>query len=132
MNNRGIAAIKNEAARLGWPVTYHTDVDRDCAVLSRTDAPTCFGWAVRISGTLLALPNDLQDIRICEWWHACSGIPHRYYWFDGTELTPLSFADFRATLEAALLPAAYVDTPEYAEVVHRWQRHHAGSGDHDA
>lgn len=123
MNTHGIDAIKNEAARLGWPVTNHRDLDHDCADLAQPNAPTCFGWAVRYTGTILALPGEIQDIRNCVWVHACSGAPHYYYWFDGTNLHPLDYASFIATLETTLNPDTYRNTPEYDEVLHRWQRH---------
>ena len=122
-NANGIKAIQAMSARLGWPMTNHRDLDRDCAVLSRTDAPTCFGWVVRDTGTLLAVPGEIQDIRNCVWLHACSGAPHYYYWFDGTDLHPLDYASFITQLESHLDPDTYLDTPEYNEVLLRWQRH---------
>ena len=123
MNSNGIKAIQTVSERMVWPATVHRDLERDCTILAQSNAPTCFGWVIHPGGTLLARPNDIQDLRNCAWICTVVRAPQHYYWFDGVQLHALAFADLIATLEQTLIPASYVDTPEYAEVLRRWLTH---------
>jgi hypothetical protein len=105
------AHLLAESERVGWPVSYKTDLLHDLRLLTIYPTPV-FGWALRSHGTDIFLPVDTlapfvfpQPLRpVRAWgveWARCVGKDpaNKLYWFDGKKLRPVSLATLLEHLE---------------------------------
>lgn len=90
INLQGYRAIAAEAARLGWPKFFHEDLAIDLNVLCTPDAPKCFWWAVRSTGTDLYRPNEVWDIEWAEARKEQGPDEQRYYRYNGDVLRTIA------------------------------------------
>jgi hypothetical protein len=109
MNLQGYRAIAAEAARLGWPKFFRQDLSIDLKVLCTPDAPKCFWWGVRSTGTDLYRPNEVWDIEWAEARKEQGPEEQRYYHYNGDVLR-------RSALDTLILQLAHaLDVPSYEQ-----------------
>lgn len=91
---KDLQAMRQEAARLGWPVAFQKDLEHDAATLRRY-CPSEFGWILYPTGTFLvwheqtAAWTDAVIRHMVRYAHETGKV--RWYWWNGQaleEVTP--------------------------------------------
>jgi len=113
LRERAFYALKSEAARVGWPLRFATDLTtHDRAYLAQHDDAEPFAWVLMTDGTILTYPSrrpidgagtmaHIMPRIVC---HTFGAENCRWYWWDGNALINVrSAADLGALLRASAL-----------------------------
>jgi len=95
---RHYEALKVEAAELGLPFRFRTDLTRhDRKALAKLDPSEPFGWCLCADGTHLYLPGATDGVGHTVdqfpgfWANASKGMAtNHWYWWDGNKLCTVS------------------------------------------